>query len=697
MATRCRAAMRQAWTTGVARAGKPPGPPGERDAAPLDGSRTRRRTATMDWLTPMTGLAVGAGAVPLLVALYFLKLKRREVPISSTLLWKRAVQDLQVNAPFQRLRRNLLLLLQLLALGAVLAALARPVLSLETGAARRTVILVDASGSMNATDVEPSRLAEAKRQAARVVEGLRAKRAWFLADTSDQAMVIAFSDRPRVLSNYTADKGRLRAALERIEPTDGPSKLAGAMALARAFATGGGEEETDRPAARRATLELFSDGRLADLDEVALPPGRFRYHRIGVGGANVAVAGLRARRSYERPAWLHVFAKVVNCGSEPAVCDVQLALGADVRGVKRVTVPPRSEGRPGELPTPGRTAVSFALEYPEAGVLEVRAVHDDVLPDDNAAWAVIEPPRALRVALVTKGNRALETALRRVPLGHVEVVTPAAFALRCRPGAVSPYGLAVIDGSVGGPLPRGNYLVFGPPVEGSGIEAAGELERQVMVDWHRKHPVLNFVDLDGIFAARCWKMNVPRDASVLAEFEDTPALVLVQRGGGTIVQAGFDVARTNWPYDAGFVMFCYNVMAYMATEARGAERDVTVGEPLVLETAGAEAATVTGPGGVEARVAADAAGRLRFAATHRAGLYRVAPTEGEPVLFAVNRPDDAESDVEPADQIVCTGEVVKAEAAEPVAANRELAPLLVLAALGLVIVEWIVYTTRVRV
>ena len=87
----------------------------------------------MNFVAPLYIPLLAAGlTVPPLVFLYFLKLKRREIPISSTLLWRRAVEDLQVNAPFQRLRRNILLLLQLLVLAAILVALARPVLSLVT-------------------------------------------------------------------------------------------------------------------------------------------------------------------------------------------------------------------------------------------------------------------------------------------------------------------------------------------------------------------------------------------------------------------------------------------------------------------------------------------------------------------------------------------------------------------------------------
>src|SRR3954463_11001941 len=124
----------------------------------------------MSWfpkfLNPWTALAGAAIFIPLLLILYFLKLRRREMTVSSTLLWKKAVQDLQVNAPFQKLRRNLLLLLQLLLLMLLLLAFSRPVTNYSPGAGTTSVILIDRSASMGALDPSlkgKTRLDEAKR------------------------------------------------------------------------------------------------------------------------------------------------------------------------------------------------------------------------------------------------------------------------------------------------------------------------------------------------------------------------------------------------------------------------------------------------------------------------------------------------------------------------------------------------------
>src|SRR3954469_19719782 len=124
--------------------------------------------------TPLQGVewAVLAGIPVAIIALYFLKLRRRPVQVPSTLLWRRSLEDLHVNSLFQRLRRNLLLFLQLLTVFLAMLALAGPRIHGTVGQGQRFVLAIDDSASMSATDVAPSRLARAKEEAKKVVESM---------------------------------------------------------------------------------------------------------------------------------------------------------------------------------------------------------------------------------------------------------------------------------------------------------------------------------------------------------------------------------------------------------------------------------------------------------------------------------------------------------------------------------------------
>src|SRR5205807_1638476 len=116
------------------------------------------------WLAPMAGL---------IVLMYILKLRRRDVVVSSTFLWRQVIRDVQANAPFQKLRKNLLLFLQLLAIALIILAISRPFWRGMGIGGRSVVIVVDTSASMMATDVGRSRLDEAKRVAREVVRDMK--------------------------------------------------------------------------------------------------------------------------------------------------------------------------------------------------------------------------------------------------------------------------------------------------------------------------------------------------------------------------------------------------------------------------------------------------------------------------------------------------------------------------------------------
>ena len=655
----------------------------------------------MEWLSPLVGLYAAAGAVPLLLLLYFLKLKRREVVVSSTLLWKRAVQDLQVNAPFQRLRRNLLLLLQLLALAAILVALAGPVLAWKRGPGQRYVVLIDRSASMNATDVKPRRLDVAKEQAKVFIESIRSGSAVSLGEGADHAMVIAFDRHAKVMCNFTSDKRQLAAALDAIEPSDGQSRLGEAVTVARAFAQSPDVEGNPRSAETPARLVLFSDGRIGDLDTVVLESDELVFHRIGESQDNVAITALNARRSYEQPQQVEIFASLANYGVEPVTRDVQLALDGNVRAVRSVTIPPR-EAQAGDVPfQPGQVAVNFSLSHSEGGVLEVRQLGADALARDDAAWSILEPPRRLSVLLVTKGNPVLESALQACPLARLDPCTPAGFdaldpvAFTARPR----YDVIVLDNHVPAHRPQCRYLVFGPPPNGIDVNSPRELDNQVIVDWRSQHPVLQYVNLTNLFAPKSRKLELPRDADVLAEFNESPALALVRRQGSTYLLVGFDILQSNWPFEPSFVLFCYNAVSFLGAQVGSAGRhELAVSEPISIENVPAETTlTLTRPEDTKVELTPDPSGTVRFAATQRIGVYAVEGPDQPRRVYAVNLLDAEESRIEPQDEIKFSGVAIAAQEQLLQRANVPLWPLLVLAALVLVCLEWLAYNLRVRV
>ena len=135
-----------------------------------------------------------AAIPPAVLSLYFLKLKRKRLEVSSTLLWRKTLEDIHVNSIWQRLRKNLLLYLQLAFLALLILACLRPGWSGQDRIGERRIYVIDNSASMQSTDISPSRLDLAKEK----IKNLLSETA-----SDDVGMVIAFSDRADVRLGFT--------------------------------------------------------------------------------------------------------------------------------------------------------------------------------------------------------------------------------------------------------------------------------------------------------------------------------------------------------------------------------------------------------------------------------------------------------------------------------------------------------------
>ena len=671
----------------------------------------------MNWvphlLAPGTAAIAAAVAVPSLLVLYFLKLRRREMPVSSTFLWRKAVQDLQVNAPFQRLRRNLLLLLQMLALLALLFALARPVSNYTPGAGKLSVILIDRSASMKAADGGPggrTRLDEAKRLARDLVDGM---------DKGGQASVIAFDDTAEVVQTFTGDAATLRRAIDGIVGTDRPTRLKQAYQLAGAQAVYIPEQNR---ANVKPTVYLFSDGRAVDEGDLGLD-GDLKFTPVGTdASANLAVVSLDAKRNYDNPAQVQVFARLANYGPKPAAADVRLTVDGETKQVASVSLKPARwsdagwvKAHPGEADESyaAKDSVQFTFDMPAAGVVKVEQTnhYGDLLAADDAASVVVPPPKTLSVLLVSedRSDPYLERAFESQRLRNAQEMSGEDYEEK------QPHEFDVILFDRHYPTylpPSGSFVYFGcAPTAGKlrVNQTDGKydtVDATTVLDWQRDHPILRHLAVSDIFAAQMLKLVVPPEAQVLIDGVKGPMVVLYRQPRGTDLVVAFDLLQSNWPlHRVSFPLFIHYALQYLALGSDMAVRaSVAPGDtPRVPRVAvdhlpaGTTSVRVSGPGGTR-DVPVPATGDLVLPAMNTVGLYRTTPPVPGFEQVAVNLLSETESNLVPVE--TPPGNVAQQSAAAHASLGKSRVELwwwlVACGAVPLLLVEWWVYTRRVH-
>lgn len=680
----------------------------------------------MSWFptffNPLNALIAAGIVIPALLVLYFLKLRRREVAVSSTLLWRKAIQDLQVNAPFQKLRRNLLLLLQLFLLLLLLLAVARPVTNYTPPPGKTTVLLIDRSGSMSALDQNgKSRLDEAKAQARDLVDAM---------PSGGTAMVIAFDDHADPVQSFTSDTNMLKAAISRIQPTDRRSDIKLAYQLADA------QLLNFNPAQLRSDKELpdvrvYSDGRLLNPEDATVH-GNVRYEKIGSDqAANVGIVALSAKRNYERPTQVQVFARLANYGPEPVEVPVQLSIDGEkldvstARADELLLLPERwkeEERQAWESKNNKRhrDSVEFKLDLARAAVIRLEQLHkkNDVLSADDVAQVVVPPPKALSVLLVTDGyDFFLAKAVRALPVKSPDVTQPADYETK-KP---TNYDVIIFDNYKPTFLPEaGNFVWFNVVPDGvktkvvsatsQPADATGDIDPAVVenvrvLDWKRDHPILADLALGDLFFAKALRLKVPPDREVLMDGMKGPLIVLERAGKATHLIAGFNPMDTSWPLVASFPLFLDQALQFMAVGANMEVRQTLFPGEVVrvprtnLLQAGADLKKIKldGPGGVREVLVPDA-GEFVLPTMDRVGLYKTDPPIPGFEQLAVNMLDANESNVLPADSVPAAAPLTEADKASGEGGKRrlELWWWLALGALVVLSVEWLVYTRRVH-
>lgn len=618
-------------------------------------------------------LAMSALSIPIFL-LYMLRLRRSDQQISSTFLWQQLVRDREANAPWQRLRPNFLLFLQLLVLLALVIALARPFQEVETITTGRIALLIDGSASMNANDMGDgqTRFEAAQELALDTVGAL---------GSDDTMTVIRVSEVPEVLAAASRDRNILRRAINDAEPSQGEADWNAALTLAAAGSRGVDELQ----------VVVLSDGGLpGNLPEI---PGELRFVEVGELQSNVGIVALSTRAlPNEAP---QLFAQLENFGEEETRVILEIYLDGDFFSSQFYDLPALATLNVVEAELPADfTTLEARLSRPANEPVP------DYLAVDDVAYTVNAEASSGNILVVTEGNVFIERAFENLPGFELATSTPDR-------GVISgEFDLIVFDSWLPDQLPTDTDLfIINPPEETAndlftitGTSTASfidPLTGGTLADDDRTR----FLDFSNVAIREFVTLENVGWADYLVETQEgLPLVIAGENEAQQIALMTFALQNSNLPLQLPWPILVAGLIEWYQPQRPINVTSIAPGEALnIRPTVNADEVIVETPTGERIEIPLESA-EVFFAQTSIPGFYDLdIRLDGETVqqdTFAVNLFSRSESNIRPVTELTIatnTGETIISSSGQEATGRQELWTYLVILGIGILLFEWWYY------
>ncbi len=446
------------------------------------------------------------------IALYFLKLRHRRVFVSSSILWRRVLDERQSHSLWEKLRRIISIVVAV-TIGLLIAmSIARPEIESLTGKTERVVLVLDTSPTMNA------RTADGKTRWQHAVD--RAKSA---LDGGGPTTEFRVTDTPGITaSGFSSDRNELRSIIDAMSPRSAEAEFPN---------VDGGNSQ----------VFFISDG-------VARHSVPSFVKRVSVfePAENVGITAFEIRSIPSTPLGYEAYIEVQNFG-KPAEVRITVSGTGGLRINKTI-----------RLGAEGIYKDVFDLSrFAGGGIRATVQSKDDALALDDVAFAYLPIKRKTRTLLVTSGNNYLETLLKLDNYVELSVTDPAHY--RESPN-IDAY---IFDRFAPASAPARPALVVGTPKAAWLKPATGEVVKPEITSWQENHPVMRFVSVHDVSIERASRID-PANLTVIAASKQTPLIVASDKP--KFVMLTFDLQSSDFPFHAGFPVFVENVLAWFSRE-----------------------------------------------------------------------------------------------------------------------------------
>jgi Aerotolerance regulator N-terminal len=504
-------------------------------------------------LTGLQGALLAVVTAAAIVALYFLKHRRRQVIISSTQLWKRVLENRIENSLFEKLRRYLSILLAVTTGLLVAMSIARPEMEWLTGKSLHTVIVLDTSPTMQARMNDgKTRWEHAVEAATAIVSAGTGSTQFRIADTSGHF------DSP-----FTDNRAELRRLIERMHPVIAPTRFPDIdKAAANSPSKPDGKSDDETP------VTFITDG----VSPVKAPANATSIS-VFETASNVGITAFEVRSMPTAPLAYEAFLEARNSGKEGRSVEITISGAGQQRIVKKVNIA-------------GGQSYKEALDlskFDGGGIRAALRSDGDAFSPDDIAYAYLPVKRRTKTLLVTNGNKFLENALKLDRLVELSTVTPALF----KDG--KDFDALVFDRFAPPELPSRPALIIGAQKAAWLRQPVGYVARPRFESWMENHPVMQHVSLYDVTVDNAARIDTTNLSVLAASASDAPLIVASE--SPRWIQLTFDLQASDFPYHAGFPIFLDNAIAWFGRERLALRRAPGIVE---IPLARAEVRTIDG-------------------------------------------------------------------------------------------------------
>jgi hypothetical protein len=469
-------------------------------------------------LTPLQTAFLALLTTGLIVALYFLKLRHRRVVISSSILWKRVLDERQSHSLWEKLRRIISIVIAATIALLIAMSLARPEIASLTGRNERIVIVLDTSPTMN------TQTGDGKTRWQHAVDGGKG-----LLDSGGPTTEFRVIDTSGVTASaFTTDRNEVRRVIDEMSPKTS-------------------DPQFPKVDGRDSQIYFVSDG-----VTVHSTPSFVRRISVFEAANNVGITAFEIRSIPSTPLGYEAYLEVQNFGP-PAEVGITLS-GTGGQRINRTV----------RLSTEETFKDVFDLSQFTGGAIRAAIQSKgDALALDDVAFAYLPIKRKTRTLLVTRGNNFLETLLKLDNYVDLSLTDPANYR---ESADVDAY---IFDRFAPGAAPARPALVIGTPVASWLKPAIGEVQKPEITSWSEDHPVMQYVSVHDISIERASHIDA-ENFTVIAASKQTPLIVASEKP--KLVMMTFDLQSSDFAFHVGFPVFIENVLSWFSREQLALKR-----------------------------------------------------------------------------------------------------------------------------